>query len=134
MEITTVAKNIRISSRKLKPIVLSVKKLKPQESLSALAFIKKSGAKPLAKVIASAIANATHNFGLRADDLQFKTIEIGKGKTLKRYRAAAKGRVRQISKRTTNIKIILKGESKAKGQELKEVKEDMKKTEDLQNK
>lgn len=112
MEVKAIAKNIRVSIRKLKPIVQAIKDLEPQKALVTLSFINKSAARPLAKVIASAIANARHNFGVKEESLRFKKIEIGKGRILKRYRAVAKGRVHQISKRTANIKIVLEGEPK----------------------
>jgi len=124
MEVTAVAKNIRVSSQKLKPMVDAIKKLEPQKALATLSLISKSASKPLAKVIASAISNAKHNFGLKEESLKFKKIEIGKGRTLKRYRAASRGRVHQILKRTTNIKVVLEGEVMAKKEEeQKEAKE-----------
>jgi large subunit ribosomal protein L22 len=123
MEVCAIAKNIRISSRKLKPVVAKIKKLEPQKALVTLSFINKSQALPLKKVIASAIANAKHNFGAREDSLKFKKIDIGKGRILKRYRAVSRGRVHQIRKRTVNIKVVLEAEPEAKRGEVKETEE-----------
>jgi len=134
MEITAVAKNIRISSRKLKPIVLMIKKMEPKSALSTLLLINKAASKPLAKVIKSAIANAKHNFGLKEENLKFKKIEIGKGMMLKRYRAIGRGRVHQILKRTANIKVVLEEKEEKADQQKVEMPKAENQKKDVKNK
>ena len=107
MEITATAKNIRISPQKVRIVVEEIKKTKPQEAVALLDFVAKSAAQPLKKVIASAIANAKNNLGLDAKTLVFKSIQVGGGRSLKRFRAVSRGRSHAILKRTSHIKVVL---------------------------
>ncbi len=99
--------NIRISPRKLRLVADSIRQLSPEKALLHLRFLNKSGAKPLAKVIRSALANAQTNHGLKADQLKFKTVMIGKGPTYKRWRAVSRGSAHTIFKRTSHIYLEL---------------------------
>lgn len=130
------AKNIRISPRKAKLVADLVRRQTPSQALTSLKFTTKRAGEPLSKAIASAIANAKHNFGLDEKLLKFKKLEILKGRTIKRYRFAARGRVRPILKRTTNIKVVLEAEeaTRAKEPEVAKIKEAKKVTEGLEEK
>ena len=108
MEVKAEAKYIRTSPRKVRLVVETIKNLSPQRALDYLKFINKRAAKPLSKLIQSAIANAKNNFGLKPEDLKFKEIQVGEGPTLKRWRAISRGRAHPIMKRASHIKIILK--------------------------
>ncbi len=127
MEITATAKNVRVSPEKVRLVVAQIKKMSPSKAVLLLAFINKSSALPLKKVISSAIANAKNNFGLEESSLAFKSVLVGKGIVFKRYRPVARGRAHSILKRTSHIQVILEGEPKTaketKRQSDKEVKE-----------
>lgn len=110
MQVTATAKNIRISPQKVRIVVDQIKKTKPQEAVAILDFVGKSAAKPLKKVIASALANAKNNSGISADTLVFKSIEVGGGRSIRRFRAVSRGRAHAILKRTSHIKVVLVGE------------------------
>ena len=114
MDIKAEAKHIRMSPRKVRLVVNVIKSLSPQEAIEKLRFVNKRAAKPVAKVIQSAIANAKNNLKLDESSLRFKEIQVNEGPTLKRSRAISRGRSHQIMKRTSHIKVIL--ESKAKNQ------------------
>lgn len=120
MEVTATAKNIRVSPEKVRLIVDQIKKMSPSKAVLLLDFINKSSAKPLKRVIASAIANAKNNFGLEESSLAIKSIFVGKGVVFKRYQPIARGRAHPILKRTSHIQVILEGEQPKK--ETKEVK------------
>ncbi len=66
MDINAEAKYIRISPRKVRLVVDAVKDLPPGEALTQLNFLSKGAARPVAKVLKSAIADATHNFNIDA--------------------------------------------------------------------
>lgn len=100
-------KFIRISARKLKLIAQAIKGLSPQKALLELQFIRKSGAREIYKLIKQAISNAVNVKKLEEKNLKFKSILIGEGPTLKRWRPKAKGRMSSINKRTCHIKVIL---------------------------
>lgn len=110
MEVTATAKNVRISPQKVRLVVDQIKKLPPQKAIEALNFTPKRAALPLKKVIQSAIANATNNFGASLSSLTLKSILVGKGPVAKRYQPVSRGRAHPILKRTSHIKVILEGE------------------------
>lgn len=117
MEVTATAKNIRISPQKVRLVVDQIKKLPPQKAIEILDFTLKRASSPIKKVIQSAIANATNNFGLDQSSLTLKSILVGKGPVAKRNQPVSRGRAHPILKRTSHIKVILEGE---KSKEVKE--------------
>ena len=79
MQIAATAKYVRISPEKVRLVVGQIKKMPPASAIKVLNFVPKKAASILKKVIASAIANAKNNYGLREDSLVFKEIQVGKG-------------------------------------------------------
>jgi large subunit ribosomal protein L22 len=75
------------------------------KALELLEFSSKKAAKPIRKVLESAIANAEHNQGADIDELKVSEIMIDEGPVLKRWRARAKGRAAPIIKRTCHISV-----------------------------
>lgn len=111
-QVQAIAKNIRISPQKVRLVADQIKKISPQGSLSILEHVPQKAAKPLKKLIASAIANANNNNGLETDSLTFKEISVTKGQVFKRFRAVSRGRAHSILRRTSNIRIVLEGSEK----------------------
>ncbi len=103
------AKNtmVRISPRKLRLVADTVRGKDALVSVDTLQFLPKKGSIMILKVLKSAMANAEHNFNLRAKDLYVKEIRVDEGPTYKRFRAVSRGRGRQILKRTARISITL---------------------------
>lgn len=123
MQVSAIAKNIRISPEKIRPMVAKIKNLPPTEAISHLDFINKSAAPILKKVIMSALANAQNNSGLAKDLLTFKAIIVNIGPTAKRFRPQSRGRVHQILKRTSHIEVILEGEKSKEVSKVSQVSE-----------
>lgn len=99
-------KYIRTSPQKLREVVRGFKKVNdPQKVADYLQFSDKRAARPLAKTLKSAIANAK-NRG-QTGELIIKEFQIGEGPTMKRFRAASRGMAHRILKRTSHIRIIL---------------------------
>ena len=99
-------KYIRTSPQKLREVVRGFKKLKdPQKIIEYLKFSDKRAAKPLAKTLATAIANAKSR-GI-TQELVIHEFQIGEGPTMKRWRAASRGMAHKILKRTSHIRVIL---------------------------
>jgi len=111
MEFISTQKYILTSPKKLREVVALIKKLSPSEALEQLSFFKKRAAKPLQKVIKTAIANARQK-NVDAENLKFKEIQIGEGPRLKRYRAGARGRVKPYKRRMSHIRVILEVKEK----------------------
>src|SRR3990172_2933453 len=123
MEVKAIAKNIRVSPYKARLVVKEIKKMKPNDAVKILGFTQKAASIPLKKVIMSAIANAKNNNNIEENSLMFKEIQVGHGLVFKRYRPISRGRAHDIRKRTSHIRVVLKGE-----QAKKKVKEEVKKT------
>lgn len=127
MEITATQKFIRISPRKLRPVVALIKKMSPSRAVEILPFVGKRSAMPLAKVIKTAIANAAQA-GIGSEELKFKEIQIGEGPTLKRGTPVSRGRFHPIKKRMSHIRVTL---TSLKAEVKKETKPEVKKEKDL---
>ena len=123
MQVIAKANNVRISAQKVRLLVDQIKKMEPAKSMAILDIVNKSSARPLKKVIASAVANAKNNFGLDEGTLTFKSILVGKGPMSKRYQPIARGRAHSILKRTSHITVILEGEAKQKSEPQKSLPE-----------
>lgn len=107
MEYIAIAKNIKISPRKVRLVVDSVKKQNLNKTLSVLSLMPKRAASPVKKAIDSAIANAVNNFKVNREALVIRDIIVGEGARLKRYHFAARGRIRPYKRRTSHIRVIL---------------------------
>ena len=70
-----------------------------------LRFAPQAASEPVAKVLASAVANAENNLQLDPDTLWVKNAYADEGPTLKRIRPRAQGRAYRIRKRTSHITV-----------------------------
>ena len=98
----------RISSRKIKIVADLIRGKNVDEAMAILQFTNKAGAEVLTKLLKSAIANAENTKQMAHSKLYVAEIYSNQGPTLKRIRAAAKGRAVRIRKRTSHTTIVLK--------------------------
>ena len=112
--IKSINKNIRSSTRKLKPILKSIVGKKVDIAIRDLTFSDKRISGDIKKTISSAIANAENNFQYDIDNLFVKEAYCGKQITMKRFRPRAKGRAAPILKPYSNLTIILSEKLKTK--------------------
>ncbi len=115
MEYKAIAKNIKISPRKVRLVADAIKSLTPDVALVKLTVIAKRGAGPIEKVIKSAIANAVNNAKAVKENLVIKELYVTEGVTYKRFHFAARGRVHPYKKRTSHITVILEDRVVAPG-------------------
>jgi large subunit ribosomal protein L22 len=78
-----------------------------EEALAILKFAPQSAAEPVAKVIASAAANAQNNLNLDPSTLVVATAYVDEGATLKRFQPRAQGRAFRIRKRSSHITVVV---------------------------
>jgi large subunit ribosomal protein L22 len=78
-----------------------------EEAERQLKFLPKKAAKPILKLLNSAVANAQHNVNLAKEGLYIANIIVDAGPILKRWRARAMGRATPIMKRTSHITLVL---------------------------
>ena len=105
--VKSVNKNIRSSTRKLKPILKSIVGKKVDMAIRDLSFSDKRISKDVKKTISSAVANAENNYQYDIDKLIVKEAYCGKKITMKRFRPRAKGRAAPILKPYSSVTIIL---------------------------
>ena len=78
------------------------------EAQNLLKFTPNSAAKPVLKVLNSAMANAEENFGISRDDLFIYRITADEAPTRKWRKFGARGRFKPWLRRSTHITIILR--------------------------
>jgi large subunit ribosomal protein L22 len=96
---------VRVTPMKARRVIDLIRDMPAQQALSVLQFAPQAASEPVAKVLASAIANAEHNFQLDPESLVVSRAYVDEGPTLKRFRPRAQGRAYRIRKRTSHITI-----------------------------
>jgi large subunit ribosomal protein L22 len=99
------ATHVRVTPMKARRVIDLVRGMPAQQALATLQFAPQAASEPIAKVLASAIANAEHNFSLDPETLVISRAYVDEGATLKRFRPRAQGRAFRIRKRTSHITI-----------------------------
>jgi large subunit ribosomal protein L22 len=104
---TAVARFVRVSPTKARRVIDLVRGKSVSEALDILRWAPQAASEPVAKVIASAAANAQNNNGLDPATLVVATVYADGGPTAKRIRPRAQGRAFRIRKRTSHITVIV---------------------------
>jgi large subunit ribosomal protein L22 len=99
------ASYVRVTPMKARRVIDLIRDMPAQEALSVLKFAPQAASEQIAKVLASAIANAEHNFSLDPESLIISRAYVDEGPTMKRFRPRAQGRAYRIRKRTSHITI-----------------------------
>jgi large subunit ribosomal protein L22 len=99
------ARFVRDSPMKVRRVIELIKGRSASEALAVLRFAPQAASEPVAKVLASAMANAENNLDLDPDTLWVKNAYADEGPTLKRIRPRAQGRAYRIRKRTSHITV-----------------------------
>ncbi len=108
MEAKAIAKYVRMSPSKLKPIADLVRGKSLDEALTILKFTPGKGSEIFEKVVLSAAANAENNHEMNRDELYVAEIYANQGPTMKRWRAGARGSASKILKRSSHVGVTLK--------------------------
>jgi ribosomal protein L22 len=101
------ARYVRVAPRTARLVADQVRGLTVPQARTLLEFSARGASRDIAKLIASAAANAENNHELVAEDLQIAEINVDEGPTLKRWRARARGRAARIEKRTSHVSVAL---------------------------
>lgn len=108
MQVTATAKFVRLSPRKTRLLLATVKGMPAQEAVAQLKYRPQVAAKPLAKLIASAAANAEHNYSLDPKSLVIDKLTADVGPTLKRFKPVSRGRAQNIRRPTAHLTVVLR--------------------------
>jgi len=101
------ARFVRVSASKARRVIDLVRGKSVTEALDILRWAPQAASEPVAKVIASAAANAQNNDGLDPATLVVASVYADEGPTAKRIRPRAQGRAYRIRKRTSHITVIV---------------------------
>jgi large subunit ribosomal protein L22 len=104
---TAVARFVRVSPTKARRVINLVRGKSVSDALSILRWAPQAASEPVAKVIASAAANAQNNDGLDPATLVVATVYADGGPTAKRIRPRAQGRAFRIRRRTSHITVVV---------------------------
>jgi large subunit ribosomal protein L22 len=107
-EAQAIARNLRVSPRKLNLVAQLIRGKKVQTALADLEFSQKRIARDVKKCLESAIANAENNHSLDVDDLVVTDAHVGKALVMKRFHARGRGKAGRIHKFFSNITIVVK--------------------------
>lgn len=99
------AKFVRVAPFKARRVIDLIRGKSVDEAASILRFAPQSASEPVAKVLASAVANAENNFNLNPADLVVSVAYADEGPTMRRSQPRAQGRAFHIRKRTSHITI-----------------------------
>jgi large subunit ribosomal protein L22 len=102
-----ILRHLRVSPAKANLVAALVRGKKAVDAIDILKFTPKKSARPLKKLIESAVANAENNFKQDKQDLYIKEIVVTKGPIYKRSMPVSRGRANPILKRTAHITVKL---------------------------
>lgn len=98
---------LRMSPQKVRLVVDLIRGKAVEEALNLLTFSNKSAARPLAKLLKSAVANADNKGGVDLDKLVVHTATVDQGPTWRRWLPRAQGRATRIRKHTSHVTLVL---------------------------
>lgn len=107
MEAKAIARYVRVSPRKARIVVDTIRGKSVVAAREVLAFEERAMAEVVLKVLNSAVANAEHEHHVRPESLRVKACFVDEGPTIKRFRPRAKGSASRINKRTSHITVIV---------------------------
>jgi len=112
MEARATLRNYRVSARKARLLADEIRGKGVEDALTILDLSNKRFAKPLAKLVRSALASAEEKnerdrAGIDVDNLVVDTIMVDQGSSMWRIRARAQGRAAWIQRRTSHVSIVL---------------------------
>lgn len=101
------AKFARVTPMKARRVIALIRGKNVDEALDILRFAPQAASEPVAKVLASAVANAENNLGLDRRTLVITESFADEGPTMKRFQPRAQGRAFRIRKRTSHITVVV---------------------------
>ena len=107
-EVRAKARYVPMSAQKVRLVIDQVRGMNADEALGLLSFMTQAAAKPVFKVVRSAIANAEENFGLVREDLYITEIHADEGPTRRWRRFGARGRFKPLLRRSSHITVVLR--------------------------
>jgi large subunit ribosomal protein L22 len=99
---------LRVAPRKVRLVANEVRGRRVGDALAMLKFTPQAAAKPLAKLLRSAVANAEQKGGrVDVDALVVKLLTVDGGPKLRRFMPRAMGRAYRVEKKTSHVYVEL---------------------------
>jgi len=98
---------LSISAQKVRLVVDTVRGKDAVQAMEILRYMPQTAARPVAQLLASAVANAEENFGVSRDNLYVAKIFADEAPTRKWRRFGARGRFKPILRRSSHVTVIL---------------------------
>ena len=116
MEATAHLRFLRMAPRKVSVVAALVRGKSVGAAVSILQYTPRAAAKPVKKLIESAIANATDRSkgSVDIDKLFVKAISVDQGPTARRFMPRAMGRATRVNKKTSHVHVVLADEKAKK--------------------
>lgn len=111
VEVIAKLRYLQMAPRKVRLVADLIRGMNVIKAKSQLAHLPKRSALPLAKLLDSCIANATHNFDLKQENLRIAQLRVDGGPMLKRQFARSRGRADIKHKRMSHITLVLSEKS-----------------------
>lgn len=103
---------LHIAPRKVRLIADTLRGLSANEAEAQLLLRVQRSAKPLLKLLRSAVANAKNNQRLDPAKLMVSKILVNQGPMLKRWLPRAQGRATQLQKKMSHVVLVLEESAK----------------------
>ena len=108
------ARGVDLAPRKVSIVASLVRGRSVADALVILDHTVRRSARPVAKAIASAQANAVNNHGLDAKSLVIETISVTAGPRMKRFKPHMRGMALPFQKKSSHILVEVSGTEKVK--------------------
>ena len=107
MEAKAILRNLHVSARKVRLVLDQLPGKRIDEAMVMLRFLPTPHARLVEKVVKSAASNAENNYAIDPEELRIKRAYAGEARTLKRFKAKARGRVAPILRRTSHVTVVV---------------------------
>lgn len=114
-DVRATGRYVQMSPQKMRLVVDLIRGRQANEALELLKFTPNAAARPIAKILRSAIANAEENYGLSRDELFVDRIFADDGPTRRWRRFGARGRFKPLLRRSSHLTVILREREQAGG-------------------
>jgi large subunit ribosomal protein L22 len=99
---------LRLAPRKVRLVADTIRGMPVGDALAVLKYRPQAAAKPLAKLLRSAVANAEGKGGrVDVDALVVKTLTVDQGPKMRRFMPRAMGRAFRVEKKTSHVYVEL---------------------------
>ena len=107
IQVQAIARNVRMSPRKVRLVGDAIKGKSVSEAMSLLRFMPQKATLPIAKAVKSAASNAENNLDMEPSTLYVVRVIADEGRPLRRFRAKARGRAGPLRKPSSHITVIV---------------------------